>query len=133
MSESHPPTRLVQEAQVYQIRVQGRLDDRWSSWFNGLEIRSESEDPPITSLTGPIVDQACLRVGIEPETRAFFPHITIARIVRSTRPIDSFVAAFGGLSSPSFPIDNFCLYESDLTPQGPIYSIIERYPLERTA
>ena len=61
MSESHPPTRLIQEAQVYQIRVQGRLDDRWSSWLNGLDIRSESEDPPITSLTGPIVDQACLR------------------------------------------------------------------------
>jgi 2'-5' RNA ligase len=77
------------------------------------------------------VEQACVRVGIAPETRAFHPHITIARLTRSTGPIQSFVEMWGGLSSAPFPIDNFCLYESDLTPHGPIYSIIERYSLER--
>jgi 2'-5' RNA ligase len=75
------------------------------------------------------VDQACLRVGVPPETRAFLPHITIARLSRSTGPIDAFVEASGGVRSPPFLVDNFCLYESDLTPQGPVYSIVERYPL----
>jgi len=76
------------------------------------------------------VDQACLRVGIEPDTRAYSPHISIARMNRATGPIDALIEASGGLASAPFTIDNFCLYESDLTPSGPIYSIVARYPLE---
>jgi hypothetical protein len=29
---------------IYDIRVQGRLDQCWSSWFDGLTISYESED-----------------------------------------------------------------------------------------
>jgi len=43
---------------VYEFRVQGRLDQRWSSWFNGLTISYEDEG--ITVLRGPLVDQAAL-------------------------------------------------------------------------
>jgi hypothetical protein len=47
---------------VYQIRVQGRLDDRWSEWFSGLSVLVGDEPGhlPITTLRGP-VDQAALR------------------------------------------------------------------------
>jgi 2'-5' RNA ligase len=76
------------------------------------------------------VDQACLKAGIEPDTRAYLPHITIARLNRSTGPIDAFVEAAVGVSSPLFPVESFCLYESDLTPDGSLYTIIERYPLD---
>ena len=43
---------------VYEFRVQGRLDQRWSSWFKGLTISYEGEG--ITVLRGPLVDQAAL-------------------------------------------------------------------------
>ncbi len=43
---------------VYEIRVQGRLDQRWSTWFDGLTISYEGED--ITVLRGPLVDEAAL-------------------------------------------------------------------------
>jgi hypothetical protein len=43
---------------VYEIRVQGRLDQRWSTWFEGLTISYEGDD--ITVLRGPLVDQAAL-------------------------------------------------------------------------
>jgi 2'-5' RNA ligase len=75
------------------------------------------------------VDQACLRVGIEPDTRAYMPHITLARLSADSGPIDALVTASGGLTSDPFRVDAFYLYESDLTPSGPIYSIVERYPL----
>jgi 2'-5' RNA ligase len=75
------------------------------------------------------IDQACRRVGVEPDTRAYLPHITIARIGRSAGPIDGLVEARGGLSSPKFLVDSFCLYESELAAGGPVYSIVERYPL----
>ncbi len=33
------------------------------------------------------------------------------------------------VSSPPFSVDAFALYESRLTPEGAVYSAIERYPL----
>lgn len=41
---------------VYEIRVQGRLDQRWSTWFDGLTISYED----ITVMRGPLVDEAAL-------------------------------------------------------------------------
>jgi hypothetical protein len=48
------------EQAVYQIRVQGKLDDRWSEWFSGLTITVESESSPVTQLVG-VIDQSALR------------------------------------------------------------------------
>jgi len=42
----------------YEIRVQGRLDDRWAAWFDGLEL-TRTEDGS-TVLRGPVADQAAL-------------------------------------------------------------------------
>lgn len=46
---------------IYQIKVKGRLDKRWSEWFSDMTIEIESDNPPITTLTGMVVDQAALR------------------------------------------------------------------------
>jgi len=75
------------------------------------------------------IDQACLRVGIEPEPRAFHPHITLARFSHGSGPIDAFVEQSGGLSSGRFTVDSFRLYESHLKSDGALYSVVERYPL----
>ena len=42
----------------YEIRVQGRLDDRWSAWLNGCDL-SYTEDGT-TVLGGLLIDQAAL-------------------------------------------------------------------------
>lgn len=75
------------------------------------------------------VDQALARVGVEPDRRAYLPHITIARLPRGAGPLGSLLEQSGGVASPSFPVDEFCLYESRLTPEGPLYSVAERYSL----
>ena len=41
-----------------EIRVEGILDERWSSWFDGLDIRSDGED--VTVISGRVADQAAL-------------------------------------------------------------------------
>jgi hypothetical protein len=46
---------------VYQILVQGRISMEWSAWLNGMSIMLESADPPVTKITGKVVDQAQLR------------------------------------------------------------------------
>jgi hypothetical protein len=43
---------------VYQIRIKGRLDRRWTAWFAGMTITQASNSE--TLLTGPIIDQAAL-------------------------------------------------------------------------
>ena len=43
---------------LYEIRVEGHLDGRWSEWFDGLEITNLENGE--TVLSGEIVDQAAL-------------------------------------------------------------------------
>ncbi|MFC3711579.1 RNA 2',3'-cyclic phosphodiesterase [Sphingoaurantiacus capsulatus] len=76
------------------------------------------------------IDQAMVRVGLEPEHRAYQPHITLARFGRDTAGLDGFVAQHGGLASAPFAVDDFCLYESELTNAGSVYTIVERYRLD---
>ena len=42
----------------YEIRVEGILDERWSSWFDGLDVRTIGETETI--IVGPVADQAAL-------------------------------------------------------------------------
>lgn len=43
---------------MYEIRIQGHLDDRWAEWFEGLTITREANGE--TRITGLVVDQAAL-------------------------------------------------------------------------
>ena len=42
----------------YEIRVEGVLDQRWTSWFEGLHINNDRSQ---TVISGPVADQAALR------------------------------------------------------------------------
>lgn len=42
----------------YELRVEGHLDEHWSSWFAGLTLTHE--DDGTTALRGPVLDQAAL-------------------------------------------------------------------------
>jgi 2'-5' RNA ligase len=75
------------------------------------------------------VEQALARVGLEPERRAFHPHITLARLPRGAGTIQPLLEASGGVSGPAFEVADFCLFESRLTAQGAVYAILERFPL----
>ena len=50
MSGPARPTR-------YEIRVEGILDQRWTTWFEGLQIDSDHSQ---TVISGPVADQAAL-------------------------------------------------------------------------
>lgn len=55
---STPPANHRHEQPTYEIRVQGRLDQRWAAWFDGLTVTAHGDGT--TALAGPIVDQAAL-------------------------------------------------------------------------
>jgi 2'-5' RNA ligase len=75
------------------------------------------------------VDAALIRVGVAPDQRAFLPHVTLARLNRGSGPVGHLVEQSGGLASPPFTVDHIGLFESTLTPDGAVYTLIERYSL----
>jgi 2'-5' RNA ligase len=75
------------------------------------------------------VDQAIARAGLEPERRAYVPHITLARLPRGAGTVGAFLESAGRLAGPPFRIEDFRLYESSLTPEGARYSVVEHYSL----
>ncbi len=64
MKNEHQRIHLDRPA-VYQIKVQGRLNDGWSAWFDDMSITVETvengdDHTAITTLTGAVVDQVAL-------------------------------------------------------------------------
>jgi hypothetical protein len=42
----------------YEIRVEGVLDARWSTWFEGMHLSTDANGT--TTIAGPVTDQAAL-------------------------------------------------------------------------
>ena len=57
MNTRHMSDDPQTDKRIYQITVQGRLDENWSDWFDGMKITVEHD---ATTLTGSVVDQAAL-------------------------------------------------------------------------
>lgn len=51
-------SQISDEPCLYEIRVKGCLDPRWSDWFDGFAISSCNERESL--LVGPVPDQAAL-------------------------------------------------------------------------
>ena len=74
------------------------------------------------------VEMACRRAGLLAETRKFIPHVTLARLNSGSAAIGGWLATHSRLSLGPWTADSFALFESDLTPQGPLYTQIASFP-----
>lgn len=86
---------------------------------------------PVAALAAK-VDRACVNAGLEPERRAFHPHITLARWSRGTNAaaVRAFLERNRALASPPFTVDRFTLYESRLSRHGPHYEKVADFALD---
>jgi hypothetical protein len=62
---------------IYQIKVKGHLDRRWTEWFGGMTITLEENG--YTLLTGPVVDQAALHGLLRKVRDLGLPLISVTR------------------------------------------------------
>ena len=71
--------RATSQKPVYQIGVQGSIDESWSEWFEGMTVAFEEarEGAPTTTLTGPVADQAALRGLL---TKAWDLNLTVVSV-----------------------------------------------------
>ncbi len=111
----------------FELRVSGvgRFEQRSSgALWAGVEPKA-----PLAALSAK-VERVCLAVGLEPERRAFHPHVTLARWKgRRSREVQDFLQRQGGLSSPPFEVTGFTLFESHLSRHGAHYDEVATYPL----
>ena len=76
------------------------------------------------------VDHVCRKAGAAPDRRAFVPHITLARLNRSSGPVDAWLAANAALACPAVPVGTVGLYESRLGSGGSSYHLLADYRLD---
>jgi len=76
-------------------------------------------------------DAATRRLGVEPEKRAYSPHLTLARI-KERQDLGRLPAAVPGLAGMEFgrfAAHRFFLYRSRLQPGGSVYTKLAEFPL----
>jgi 2'-5' RNA ligase len=74
------------------------------------------------------------RVGIEPETRKFTPHVTLARLRREAGATDvaHYIAALGRVPKLTFTADRYVLFSSRDSVGGGPYVVEAAFPLGKT-
>ena len=76
------------------------------------------------------IEEAMRKVGFAREPRAFRPHLTLARFrVPQPQPaLQALLTQQGEQELGNFAVSEFFLFESKLSPQGPEYRKVERFP-----
>ncbi len=76
------------------------------------------------------VEKMCVEYGFGREDKPFSPHITLGRI-KSPSQTGKLIAAIKKIQVPTveFSLDELELFRSTLTPNGPIYEVMERFSL----
>lgn len=80
------------------------------------------------------IEAALAPLGIAREIHPFSPHITLGRNKArfNFKPIFDLLAARQDQVLAEFPVTSFQLFSSQLTPGGPLYTIIKEIPLEQS-
>ena len=118
-------TRIRAEKFELRISGAGRFEQRNSgALWAGVEPRE-----PVAGLAAK-VERVCQQVGLEPERRAFHPHITLARWKgRRSREVAEFLDRNGALRSDPFEVAGFTLFECRLSRHGAHYEEVASYAL----
>jgi len=77
------------------------------------------------------IDQGLAKAGWREETRRFTGHLTLCRIrnPRAGRVLAAISKDYEGLELGSLEVEDVCVYQSQLTPAGPIYTVLCRSQL----
>jgi hypothetical protein len=68
---------------LYEIRVKGALEPRWSEWFDGFDLVQHNDDE--TTLVGLVVDQPALH-GLLAKVRDLgLPLLSVTRVEADKR------------------------------------------------
>ena len=110
-----------------QVRFEGL------SWFGGDKPRAivakVKADPALMDLQAE-QERRLRRIGVQPETRKFTPHVTLARLRGvAQRKIADYLSSHGALQAEAFTAERFVLYSARDGSGGGPYVVEAAYPL----
>ena len=103
------------------------------SWFGGDKPRAivakVKADPALMDLQAE-QERRLRRIGLEPETRKYAPHVTLARVRGVAQAaVADYLAARGALLAEAFMAERFVLYSARDGSGGGPYVVEAAYPL----
>ena len=117
--------RIRSPAFELQVKGVGKFEKR----NGGALWAGVTPKEPVAALAGK-VERALQQAGLEPEHRAFSPHITLARWNRrNAEAVDAFMTRNADLRSAPFEVDRFILFESKLSRHGAHYEEVAGFEL----
>jgi 2'-5' RNA ligase len=95
---------------------------------NALWIKAVPPNP-LTRLHNKL-DRLCQAAGLEPERRAYLPHVTVARLSRKAGPIDDWIARNAGFTTGPVQFERCSLMQSVPGSEGSAYLQVASVRLE---
>ena len=80
------------------------------------------------------VERAMIPLGVPREVRRFQPHLTLGRLRHGRRQLGNLVerlAPQAEVELGDFDVEELVVFASELTPAGPVYTVLGRAPLSR--
>ena len=124
--------RVAAECEPFELTV-----DRCGCFPIGGRVRviwcGPQGEAPTAAKCAARLDDACAELGLDPETRPFSAHLTLGR-VRDDHTNGRLREAVQRLQpgSAAQPVDKLTLFQSTLSPRGPNYAALGRFPFSGT-
>jgi 2'-5' RNA ligase len=115
----------------FELRIDGLGHFSRPGRFGGQATALWARVPASAPLEGlrQKIEAACEAAGLGRETRRFTPHVTLARLNRSSGPIGGWLSSFGDLHAGPWEVTEFTLYESHLGHTGAFYEPVTAFAL----
>jgi len=119
----------VADVTPFDLRLNGSGVFPNEQYIKVIWIGIESGEP-----LGPIaqrLDDGLTRLSYKKERRGFSPHLTIGRVktAREKERLLEVIASYRDKEFATIPVKSIRLMKSDLTPKGPIYTIMREVPI----
>jgi len=97
-----------------------------------LWLGSEKLSAELAGLAGDI-EQALEVIGFEKESRPFSAHLTLARVRDNgvDKNLRQLLKNYTQVQIPQIVVDSVCLYKSQLTQDGPVYTLLRKIELKK--
>ena len=81
------------------------------------------------AMVSSVLKSGCVNYLEQPDTRPFKPHVTLARHRKNVSQSEKerIEREFSEFEGRSWVADELVLFESELTPKGAVYTVVERY------
>ena len=96
-----------------------------------LWVGTRQENENLLQLQSDLDEQLAL-IGFSKDNRKFSAHLTLCRI-RNTKAgfkLAQLTKEYENYCPGNVPVDSICVYQSELTKQGPVYTLLGNYKLQ---